>query len=174
MKSSLYSASINPRKTRKTVRISSETQEKEISPEAKELNRQNTFSRRERLDSLRTIHSDQDFKDYLAERRKGTPVKEYRSKVLNTLKNREKVLSEIRRLKTRKTKRSPQLSKQEDTIQASYTKDHSKKRIRPTLISILPSTSSKKTTAKNKSFTKPNKTSRSIFKKLFSSLFDSK
>jgi hypothetical protein len=149
MKSSLYLALDNPKRTRKTVRISSQTQEKELSPEAKKSNKENNFSKRERLNTISTIHSDQDFKDYLAERRTGMPVKEYRSKVLNTLKNRDKLLSEIRKLKTRKSKKSPspiQKSKQkEDLIHTTHTKKDSKKRIQPQLLfTSLPAPSKNK------------------------------
>jgi hypothetical protein len=123
------------KKIRKTVRISSQTQEKELSPEVKELNRQNSFSKRERLDAISTISNDPDFKQYLEERRKGTPVKEYRSKILKTLKNRENLLSEIRKRKTQKSK-SPSPTKTEDTILIKKT--NTKKRIQPQLLSITP------------------------------------
>ena len=119
---------------RKTVRISSQTQEKELSPETKEFNRQNNFSKKERLYSLGTIHTDPEFTEYLAERRKGIPVKEYRSKILKTLKNRDKLLGEIRKLKTRKSK-SPSPLKKENVINIPYTKKNTKKRIEPQLIS---------------------------------------
>jgi len=143
---SYFSPSLEKRKnTRKTVRISSQTQEKELSPELKELNRQNSFSKRERLDAISTISNDPDFKQYLEERRKGTPVKEYRSKILKTLKNRENLLSEIRKRKTQKSK-SPSPIKTEDIILIKKT--NTKKRIQPQLLSITPVT---KPSEKNKS-----------------------
>jgi hypothetical protein len=154
MNSSLSLA--KPNKLRKTVRISSQTQEKEISPEAKEFNLQNNFSKQERLDTKRTIYNDQDFKDYLAKRRKGLPVKEYRSKILKTLKNRDKLLSEIRKLKTRKSKSPSPSKKKDDIISITYTKNDSKKRIQPTLLSsiITPNQSTENSTVnkKEKSF----------------------
>ena len=171
MKSSLRLSIENPRKIRKTVRISLQTQEKELSPEVKELNRQNSFSRRERLDAISTIHNDQEFINYLAERRKGIPVKEYRSKVLNTLKNRDKLLSEIRKLKMRKMKKisfAIQNTKQnEDLIQVRYTKNETRIRIPRTLLNEFSSIhSGKKTTNKNKKF--------KSLKKMFLFIFDNK
>jgi hypothetical protein len=154
MKSSLLSSLANPKKIRKTVRISSQTQEKELSPEAKITNKENNFSKRERLNTISTIHTDQEFKDYLAERRKGIPVKEYRSNILKTLKNRDKLMSEIRKLKTRKSK-SPSPSKQkEGMISVAYSKNDSKKRIQPQLLSsiITPTSSHSSVNKKEKSF----------------------
>jgi hypothetical protein len=162
MNSSLSLA--KPNKSRKTVRISSQTQEKELSPEAKEFNRQNNFSKKERMYSLGTIHTDPEFKEYLAERRKGIPVKEYRSKILKTLKNRDKLLSEIRKLKTRKSKSPSPLKNKEDIITVSYNKKYPKKRIQPQLLS-----SSKPSINK---ITMKNKKSDKNLKKLFLSLFN--
>jgi hypothetical protein len=142
MNSSLSLA--KPMKSRKTVRISSRTQEKELSPEAKEFNRQNNFSKKERMYSLGTIHTDPEFKEYLAERRKGIPVKEYRSKILKTLKNRDKLLSEIRKLKTRKSKSPSPLKNKEDKNIVPNSKKSTKKRIQPQLLSIAPTTHSAK------------------------------
>jgi len=155
MKSSLQSSLANSKKIRKTVRISSQTQEKELSPEAKLTNKENNFSKRERLHTIHTIHSDDDFKEYLAERRKGMPVKEYRSKILKTLKNRDKLLSEIRKLKTRKSKSPSPSKKKEDMISVAHTKNESKKRIQPILMS--PSLTTLTTTSSTDSANKKNK-----------------
>jgi hypothetical protein len=139
MKSSISLPLGKTNKTRKRVRISSQTQEKELSPEAKEFNRQNNFSKKERLYALDAIQNDQDFKQYLEERRKGTPVDEYRSKKLRTMKKRDKLMRDIR--KTRRKSKSPISPK---TITLQNTKKH---RITPQLIfpnSTTPSSSSKK------------------------------
>lgn len=87
-------------KTRKTVRISSYIEEKELSPELKEYNRKNNFSKKERNMTLNTIYLDTEFIQYLETRRRNISTKEYRSRILNFWKNRDKLLNEIRTLKT--------------------------------------------------------------------------
>jgi hypothetical protein len=88
-------------KINKTVRISSNIQEIELSPELKTFNHINNFSNSERLKTINSIYTDdKEFHDYLVTRRKGISVKEYRFRILNLLETREKMLNEIRNLNT--------------------------------------------------------------------------
>ena len=85
-------------KTIKSVRISSIIEEIELSPELKIYNHNNNFSNLERINTINSIHTDKEFYDYLVTRRKSISIKEYRIRILNLLKTREKVLNEIRNL----------------------------------------------------------------------------
>ena len=85
-------------KINKSVRISSNIEEIELSPELKMFNKINTFSNLERLNTINSIYTDKEFYDYLVTRRKSISIKEYRIRILNLLETREKVLNEIRNL----------------------------------------------------------------------------
>ena len=123
--------------TRKTVRISSKNQEKEISPSAKEFNRANTFSKQDRRNTIQTIRNglDKDFIEYMKlrnESRKGLSVKQYRDNVIRDVKNRAKLMDEIR--KTRKiSKHSKTPTPPKENIR--HTPSRPKKRISPQLVS---------------------------------------
>ena len=84
----------------KSVRISSNIEEIELSPELKIFNKINTFSNLERIRAINSVHTDKEFYDYLVTRRKSISIKEYRIRILNLLETREKVLNEIHNLNT--------------------------------------------------------------------------
>lgn len=84
----------------KSVRISSNIEEIELSPEFKTYNQINNFSNLERIRAINSVHTDKEFHNYLVTRRKSISIKEYRIRILNLLETREKVLNEIRNLNT--------------------------------------------------------------------------
>jgi hypothetical protein len=98
-------------KKQKKVRISTIFEVRNLSPEAKEWNRVNNFSRKERNETLKHILFDRDFLQYLEARsssssRNSSSInttlspKEYRSRIISQLQKRKELLSDIRNLNT--------------------------------------------------------------------------
>ena len=98
----------------KNVRISKFIEVRDISPEVKEDNRMNNFSKKERNETLNRIFEDREFIQYLETRcnrnnvnNKGNNNKEYRSRIISLWQKREQLLAEIcNRNKPRPTKTS--------------------------------------------------------------------
>ena len=91
-----------PSPKQKTVRISKIVEVRDLSPESKEDNLRNNFTKKERNESLNSIFEDQEFKQYLEIRskknhinNKGNNNKDYRSRIISLWQKREELLSEI-------------------------------------------------------------------------------
>jgi len=99
MNSTNLALEVFPSPPQKKVRISTIFEVRNLSPEAKEWNRVNNFSKKERNETLQNILSDRDFLQYLETRSSSsystiTP-KEYRNQILSRWQKREELLSEI-------------------------------------------------------------------------------
>lgn len=86
----------------KTVRISKFIEVRDLSPEVKEDNQRNNFSKTERNETLNRIFEDREFIQYLETRikknhinNKGNNNKEYRSRIISLWQKREQLLAEI-------------------------------------------------------------------------------
>ena len=91
-----------PSPKQKTVRISKLFEVRDLSPEVKEDNQRNNFSKKERNETLNSIFEDQEFKQYLETRinrnhinNKGNNNKDYRSRIISFWQKREELLAEI-------------------------------------------------------------------------------
>ena len=156
-------------KTRKNVRISSVHHFKKISPSAKEYNRVNNLSKQERIQSLRDAYAhDEEFKQHINTRREAAPLaKEYRKKVLQSIKAHKETMEAIRKTRKHKTPSPHSNSKDKSTIELSK-----KKRIQPVLLSSTPSTHPINNTPKHSTRKKsPERKNTNIVKKLFSRIF---
>ena len=89
---------------KKKVRISTIFEVRDLSPEAKEWNRVNNFSRKERNETLQNIIFDVEFIQYLETRRSTLTSKQYRNRIISRWQKREELLSDIRKLKAPSTK----------------------------------------------------------------------
>jgi len=109
MNSTNLALEVFPIPLEKKVRISKLFEVRDLSPEAKEWNRVNNFSKKERNETLQNILSDRDFLQYLearSSRNSGSSnnstlsPKEYRNQILSRWQKREELLSDIRNLNT--------------------------------------------------------------------------
>jgi len=89
-------------KKQKKVRISKIIEVRNLSPEIKEWNQENNFSRKERNETLQNILFDREFIQYLETRRNrnnrnnhGNTNKEYRSRIISLWQKRKQMLVEI-------------------------------------------------------------------------------
>jgi len=95
----------NRPKKQKSVRISKIFEVRDLSPNAKEWNRVNNFSKKERNETLQNILFDREFIQYLETRSSNTTLtsKEYRNRILSRWQKREELLSDIRKFNTPST-----------------------------------------------------------------------
>jgi len=103
MNSTNLALEVFPSPPQKKVRISTIFEVRNLSREAKEWNRVNNFSKKERNETLQNILSDRDFLQYLEARSCSSnnstlTSKEYRNQILSRWQKREELLSEIRNL----------------------------------------------------------------------------
>jgi hypothetical protein len=112
MNSTNLALEVFPSSPQKKVRISTIFEVRNLSREAKEWNRVNNFSKKERNETLQNILSDRDFLQYLEARSSrnsssssssintNLSPKQYRNQILSQWQKREELLSEIRNLNT--------------------------------------------------------------------------
>lgn len=98
MNSTNLALEVFPFKKTKTVRISTILEVRNLSPEVKEWNRLNNFSKKERNETMNRIFEDREFIRYLETRSNNTTLtsKEYRERILTWWQKREQLLSDIR------------------------------------------------------------------------------
>jgi hypothetical protein len=105
MNSTNLALEVFPSPSQKKVRISTIFEVRNLSPEAKEWNRMNNFSKKERNETLQNILFDQEFLQYLETRSSSSnnstlTSKEYRERILSRWQKREELLSDIRNSNT--------------------------------------------------------------------------